>query len=85
MMKREWLITFRTITFAQRAERILQEGGINTRLHRTPKSLSQRGCGYCLSLREADVPVAIELLHLRQLRYEKIYVSSANGWEEGVV
>ena len=81
-MKKEWLITFRTITYAQRAERILQEGGIFAQLHRTPKSLSQRGCGYCLRLQERDIPIARQLLELQQLHYEKIYAGNERSWEE---
>lgn len=78
-MKQEWLITFRSITFAQRAQRVLQAGHISCRLQRTPKRLSERGCGYCLRLLGMDMPVAMERLRQEQLPYGKLYAVGEDG------
>ena len=50
-MKQDWLITFRSVTLAQKGERALKQAEIFCSLQRTPKMLSERGCGYCLRLR----------------------------------
>ena len=81
-MKNEWLITFRSVTYAQRGERVLQNGKIPCRLQRTPKHLTERGCGYCLRLWETDAPKAVLLLHRERLAYEKIYALKEDGSTE---
>ena len=81
-MKNEWMITFRTVTYAQRGERILQRGKIPCRLQRTPKHLTERGCGYCLRIRGLDAPTAVELLHREKLSYEKLYAVREDGSTE---
>lgn len=78
-MKQEWLITFRSVTFAQRAERALRNHRIEARLQRTPKHLTERGCGYCLRLQELHVPMAMEILGREKLSYEKLYALSSDG------
>ncbi len=78
-MKNQWLITFRSVTFAQRGEKILRNSNIPCQILRTPKHLTQRGCGYCLRLRGLDVPVAVELFHGEQLPYGKLYAIKDDG------
>ena len=81
-MKNEWLITFRSVTFAQKGERLLKRSGIECMLQRTPKELSERGCGYCLRLRAKDALDAVELLRENQLTFGKIYSLSDSGRPE---
>ena len=78
-MKQEWLITFRSVTFAQRAQRVLLAGNIPCRLQRTPKRLSERGCGYCLRLMGVDMPMAMERLRREQVAYGKLYTLGEDG------
>ncbi|MBP3478347.1 MAG: DUF3343 domain-containing protein, partial [Oscillospiraceae bacterium] len=40
-----YYITFRSVTFAQKAERALKRAGMDCTMQRTPRELSQRGCG----------------------------------------
>lgn len=81
-MKNEWLITFRSVTFAQRGERVLRNGGIACQMQRTPKYLTERGCGYCLRLSGVDAPAAITLLRREQLPYGKLYALRDDGGTE---
>lgn len=81
-MKNEWLITFRSVTYAQRGERLLQQGKIPCRLQRTPKHLTERGCGYCLRISGMDVPRAVHLLRRGQLPFEKLYALNEDGSTE---
>lgn len=82
-MKKEWLITFRSITFAQRAESALRRRGVSCRLFRTPKHLSARGCGYCLQLQAAGEPAFLEIFKQEHLSYERLYIVDGDGnmWE----
>jgi len=67
------LITFRSITFAQKAERLLKRAGLTCNLQRTPQELSERGCGYCLRLLKGDTHAAVALLRENQQMYGKVY------------
>ena len=78
-MMKEWLVTFRSVTFAQRGERAIREKGIQCALQRTPKVISQRGCGYCLRLRDRDALRAVGILQQERLTYEKVYVLLEDG------
>ena len=42
------LITFRSVTPAQRGERVLQRQGYSCSLQRTPRWMQEQGCGYSI-------------------------------------
>lgn len=74
-----YFVTFRSITFAQRGENVLQKAGIGCTLQRTPRWMEAQGCGYCLRLRMQDVTTAVELLRQKQVPMRKIYMQSEDG------
>lgn len=74
-----YFITFRSVTYAQRGERVLQQEGIRCTLLRTPKWMEERGCGYCLRLWTADVGPALQALRKKQVPLRKVYVQGAEG------
>ena len=78
-MKHDWLITFRSVTTAQKAERVLKKAEVPCALRRTPKMLSERGCGYCLQLRETAGPGALAALRRNQVTFGKLYVLDEEG------
>lgn len=78
-MKSDWLITFRSVTYAQRGEQVLRRHGIDCQLRRTPKELSARGCGYCLNLSGRDAQVGVELLREKEIPFERVYAQSRTG------
>ena len=74
-----YYITFRSVTFAQRGERLLTAEGVRCTLQRTPKWMEAQGCGYCLRLRTEDVHNAVGILHRAGLPMRKIYVQRKDG------
>ena len=74
-----YFITFRSVTYAQRGERVLQQEGIRCTLLRTPKWMEERGCGYCLRLWARDVEPALQALRKKQVPLRKVYVQGAEG------
>lgn len=72
-------ITFRTVTVAQRAERLLKSKGIDCMLQRTPRWMEERGCGYCLRLRPTDVPESLRRLKEGSIPFSKVYTQRSNG------
>ena len=71
-------ITFRSITPAQQAQRILRHAGLEAALSRTPRALEQLGCGYCLRLRPEHTQRALVLLQQAGVPFRRIY-SEENG------
>lgn len=72
-------ITFRSVTFAQSAQRVLRKAGMESTLKRTPKNLEQRGCGYCLQLRQWEATTAVQLLRSQNREFGKAYVIGTDG------
>lgn len=82
-MNKPWIITFRSITFAQKAQRLLRGELMDATLQRTPAGLSERGCSYCLAIRERDIAAAMEVLRRNHLLMGKIFTRNEEGqWEE---
>ena len=79
-MKMLWLITFRSVTFAQRAQARLRKAGIDSSIQRTPAGLSDRGCSYCLRLRQWDIRQTMEAM--RELPYSRVFFRTDDGWEQ---
>ena len=79
-----YLITFRSVTPAQRGESLLKKHGMDCTVRRTPRWMEEKGCGYCLRLRMADVKPAVQLLRSAQVPYQRVYVQNANADVEEV-
>jgi hypothetical protein len=78
-MKKDWMITFRSVTFAQRGQRALRDQGIYGFLQRTPRALSEKGCGYCLRIRESEPELALELLTESRIPFKSVYWMTNTG------
>lgn len=72
-------LTFRSVTFAQRAEGVLRKSGIDASLIRTPKGLSDRGCGYSLRLREQDALTAADKVRGAGISMGKLLCVDSDG------
>ena len=68
------MITFRSVTPAQRAESVLKRSGIRCGLRRTPRWMEEQGCGYSVQLSGEDVPEAVRLLTEEQIPFRKAYL-----------
>ena len=74
-----YLITFRSVTYAQRGERVLNRAGERCSLQRTPRWMEEQGCGYALRLRTGEIRRAAEALRAAGLPLRKIYVQGREG------
>ena len=76
------IITFRSVTPAQRAEATLRRAGVNCTIQRTPKWMEEKGCGYSLRLNCQDLMAASVLLRQAGISYRKAYSLGDNGTPE---
>lgn len=81
---RRYYITFRSVTFAQRGERVLSGGGVRCTLQRTPKWMEEQGCGYSLRLYTQDIESAVGLLRRSRVPLRKVYWQREDGSMEEV-
>ena len=77
--KNVYLITFRSVTYAQRGERLLNRWGERCSLKRTPRWMEEQGCGYSLRLQTDNIERAVTLLRGEQLPMRKVYLRREDG------
>lgn len=75
-----YLITFRSVTPAQRGENLLRRHGMDCTLRRTPRWMEEQGCGYSLFVK--DGAGAAALLRRHQISFRKVYLQRKEKTEE---
>ena len=81
-METYW-ITFRSLTHAQRAARLLERSGLTVTLVKAPQGLSSSGCAYALTLRRR-VEEALGLLRRNSMRLGRVFRRGTDGSFEEV-
>lgn len=76
---KNYIITFRSVTPAQRAEKLLRRVGFECSIRRTPRWMEEQGCGYSLRVQAADAEGCIGALRSNGLPFRKIYLQEDNG------
>lgn len=79
------LITFRSVTPAQRGEAALRRAGMECTIQRTPRWMEEKGCGYCLRVRCADIAQSADVLKRSGIAFRRIYRLLKDGKLEEVV
>ena len=74
----QYLITFRSLTHAQRSARILERAGITASVIKAPQGLSSSGCAYAVTLRRAP-EAALALLNRNGMSIGKVFQRGADG------
>ena len=77
-------ITFRSITPAQRGQRMLQSAGIDCNLQRTPRWMEEKGCGYCLRIQTDRLGEIVLLLRKNGVDFKKVYLLHPDGETEEI-
>ena len=78
------VITFRSVTPAQRSEELLHRVGVECTMQRTPRWMEERGCGYSLRLDCQNAMAATMLLRQNGISYGKVYSLGDNGTSEEI-
>ena len=59
-----YLLTFRSLTYAQRAARVLERAGITGTVSRVPKAAATKGCAYCVIVAARYKETAVSILSM---------------------
>ena len=76
---KQCMITFRSVTPAQRGEGVLRRAGVDCVLRRTPRKMEEQGCGYSLLLPCRQMGYAVVLMRQQGITYRKVYTLGENG------
>lgn len=79
-----YYITFRSVTFAQRAEKLLTRNQYRCSLQRTPRWMEEQGCGYALRVWTKDPLPAVRLLRDSDVLMRRIYLQRTDGLLEEI-
>ena len=77
-----FFLTFRSITQAQRAERAFSRAGYGCILRRTPRWMEERGCGYGVEVKCAELQEGLAVLRREKLPFRKSYLLHPDGVAE---
>lgn len=81
---KSYYITFRSVTFAQRGEKLLAGKGYRCGMQRAPRWMESQGCGYALRVWVKGVTPVVELLRQEGLPLRRVYVRKEDGTFEEV-
>ncbi|MCL2367519.1 MAG: DUF3343 domain-containing protein [Oscillospiraceae bacterium] len=74
-----YLITCRSLTYAQKAARTLERTGITASIIRAPKGISREGCAYCVKVSERRGREALAILRQTNTPFNRIFLQHASG------
>jgi len=75
----QYLIMCRSLTYAQKAARVLERTGLTVSIQRAPKEISKEGCAYCVKVSERKLDIALMELRTAGTRFGRIYRRDPSG------
>ena len=76
---RFYYITFRSVTHAQRAEKLLEAHDIRCSLQRAPRWMEAQGCGYALRVWAKEPETSLNLLKKQGIPMRRLYLQDIGG------
>lgn len=74
-----YLIICRSLTYAQRTERILARAGITAHIMRAPKSIDSEGCSHGVKVAERNLSAALVALARAELSPKRVFIFYGDG------
>lgn len=74
-----YYVTFRSVTYGQRGEKLLNKAGFRCTLQRTPRWMEEQGCGYALRIWTQDAARAVQLLRENGVPMRRVYIQMPDG------
>lgn len=72
-------ITFRSITYAQRCERVFTAEGIKCHMRRSPRWMEERGCSYGVEAKLTELKQGLDILRREEIPFRKSYMFHPDG------
>ncbi|MBR5491183.1 MAG: DUF3343 domain-containing protein [Oscillospiraceae bacterium] len=74
-----YIIMCRTITYAQRAQRLLDRAGIRANIVKAPQGLTSEGCSYGIRVSKAKGHRATEIMRGAGIKLGKSFYQTPDG------
>lgn len=78
----QFLLMYRSLTYAQRGARTLERAGVTGTVVRVPKSVTERGCGYGVLVTPKNRARALALLTAAELDPERVLIRENGTYRE---
>lgn len=78
-MLRYYIITCRSLTYAQRAARLLERSGLTATVAKVPQQLVSSGCGYGVRIHAQQLERARRILQQGEIAIGKILALDEDG------
>lgn len=75
----QYLLMSRSLTYAQRAARVLERAGVTAVVSKIPMGVADSGCSYCVKISERKLPLALKALRSAELDPLRIYALTTDG------
>ena len=73
------VIIFKSVTYAQRAERLIAKKGVTTNIIKAPFGIKSGSCAYGLRMDERNLSLALSVLKEAGLPYREILAKRPDG------
>ncbi|WP_298030597.1 DUF3343 domain-containing protein [uncultured Dysosmobacter sp.] len=77
-----YLILARSVTYAQRMQRVLGRAGIRCQIFRAPRDLTELGCAYAVRVAVNDLSPALIALHREALDPVQVFLFQRGMYRE---
>ncbi len=77
-----YLILARSVTYAQRMQKVLNRAGVRCQIFRAPRDLSNLGCAYAVRIATVDLTAALTSLHAASLDPVQIFLYQRGLYQE---
>ena len=74
-----YLIVCRGLTQAQRTAAVLERSGVNARILRTPRQVSEHGCSYSVKIAQRSLNTALTALRRSDLTPTRVFLIAGDG------
>ena len=78
----QFLLMYRSLTYAQRSARTLERAGVTGTVIRVPRTVSERGCGYGVLVTPKNRARAMSVLSAAGLRPERTLIREDGTYRE---
>ena len=75
----QYLLMCKSLTYAQRASRILERAGVSSIMTKAPKSATGVGCNYCVKVSETKLALALRTLYDAGFGTIRVFLLDTDG------
>lgn len=80
-----YMIICRSLTYAQRTARAMENAGITAIVMRSPTEISGSDCSYCVKISEKNLALALMVMKRAGLDPGRIYLKRSDGSSDEVI